>query len=205
MKNVTILALRQTTLAMAGVLLCVAPIQGTGVLAAQPPKVAAALPPAPAALAIPKPAEATDQPYAPQPILQGGIVRTLYPPDSPLLKKERIREAEKYNLSKDVPGRISSIVNIHNPSIEVHYVKVAFFRGTSLRPVPPGASKGKDTRYIDIHEDDQFGELNLIRDYVHLSADQDSQISNPDSGIKNPVAGTRDAGVCSVNHGIPRS
>jgi len=33
-----------------------------------------------------------------------------------------------------------------------HYVKVAFFRGTSLRPVPPGASKIKDTRYIDIHE-----------------------------------------------------
>jgi hypothetical protein len=32
------------------------------------------------------------------------------------------------------------------------YVKVAFFRGTSLRPVPPGASKGKDTRYVDIHE-----------------------------------------------------
>jgi len=37
-----------------------------------------------------------------------------------------------------------------------HYVKVAFFRGTSLRPVPPGASKDKDTRYIDIHEGDQF-------------------------------------------------
>jgi hypothetical protein len=33
-----------------------------------------------------------------------------------------------------------------------HYVKVAFFRGTSLRPVPPGASKDKDTRYMDIHE-----------------------------------------------------
>ena len=29
------------------------------------------------------------------------------------------------------------------------YVKVAFFRGTSLRPVPPGASKGKDM-YIDM-------------------------------------------------------
>ena len=37
-----------------------------------------------------------------------------------------------------------------------NYVKVAFFRGTSLRPVPPGASKSKDTRYLDIHEDDQF-------------------------------------------------
>jgi hypothetical protein len=33
-----------------------------------------------------------------------------------------------------------------------HYVKVAIFRGTSLRPVPPSASKGKDTRYMDIHE-----------------------------------------------------
>jgi hypothetical protein len=34
-----------------------------------------------------------------------------------------------------------------------HYVKVTFFRGTSLRPVPPGG-KGKDARWIDIHEDD---------------------------------------------------
>ena len=38
------------------------------------------------------------------------------------------------------------------------YVKVAFFRGTSLRPVPPGESKSKDTRYLDIHEDDQLDE-----------------------------------------------
>jgi hypothetical protein len=34
-----------------------------------------------------------------------------------------------------------------------HYVKVTFFRGTSLRPVPPGGA-GKDARWIDIHEDD---------------------------------------------------
>ena len=34
-----------------------------------------------------------------------------------------------------------------------HYVKVAFLRGTSLRPVPPGG-KGKNARWIDIHEDD---------------------------------------------------
>jgi len=39
-----------------------------------------------------------------------------------------------------------------------NYVKLAFFRGTSLRPVPPGASKSKDTRYLDIHEDDQLDE-----------------------------------------------
>src|SRR5262245_26652886 len=34
------------------------------------------------------------------------------------------------------------------------YVKVAFVRGTSLKPLPPGASKQKEIRYLDIHEDD---------------------------------------------------
>jgi len=32
------------------------------------------------------------------------------------------------------------------------YVKVAFFRGASLRPVPPGASKDEQTRYVDLGE-----------------------------------------------------
>jgi hypothetical protein len=34
------------------------------------------------------------------------------------------------------------------------YIKVAFFRGTSLRPVPPGESKHKEVRYLDIYEDE---------------------------------------------------
>ncbi len=34
------------------------------------------------------------------------------------------------------------------------YVKVTFFRGTSLRPLPPGESKSEGTRYLDIHEDE---------------------------------------------------
>jgi hypothetical protein len=38
------------------------------------------------------------------------------------------------------------------------YVKVAFFRGASLRPLPPGASKQKEVRYLDIHEYDQLDE-----------------------------------------------
>jgi hypothetical protein len=37
------------------------------------------------------------------------------------------------------------------------YVKVTFFRGTSLRPLPTGESKQKEVRYLDIHED-QFDE-----------------------------------------------
>jgi hypothetical protein len=38
------------------------------------------------------------------------------------------------------------------------YVKVAFFRGTALRPVPPGESKMPSTRYLDIHEGDALDE-----------------------------------------------
>jgi hypothetical protein len=41
------------------------------------------------------------------------------------------------------------------------YVKVAFFRGTSLRPVPPGESKSQDTRYLDIHEGDELDEAQM--------------------------------------------
>ena len=38
------------------------------------------------------------------------------------------------------------------------YIKVAFFRGASLRPVPPGESKHKEVRYLDIREDEEFDE-----------------------------------------------
>ena len=34
------------------------------------------------------------------------------------------------------------------------YVKVTFFQGASLRPIPPGSGKDKDARWINIHEDD---------------------------------------------------
>ena len=36
-----------------------------------------------------------------------------------------------------------------------NYVKVAFFRGTSLRPMPPGTSKHDEVRYVDIREGDE--------------------------------------------------
>jgi len=42
-----------------------------------------------------------------------------------------------------------------------NYIKVAFFRGTSLKPVPPGPSKTKETRYMHIHEDDTLDEQQL--------------------------------------------
>ncbi|MFX1485009.1 MAG: DUF1801 domain-containing protein [Promethearchaeota archaeon] len=42
------------------------------------------------------------------------------------------------------------------------FVKVAFFRGASLRPLPPGESKQKEVRYLDIHEDDELDEAQFV-------------------------------------------
>ena len=39
------------------------------------------------------------------------------------------------------------------------YVKVTFFRGASLEPLPPGPSKDKNTRYLDVYE----GELDEVQ------------------------------------------
>jgi hypothetical protein len=44
-----------------------------------------------------------------------------------------------------------------------NYVKVAFFKGTSLRPVPPGESKHKEVRYLDIREHDVLDETQLAK------------------------------------------
>jgi hypothetical protein len=41
------------------------------------------------------------------------------------------------------------------------YLKLAFFRGTSLRPMPPVESKTPETRYLDVHEADALDEKQL--------------------------------------------
>ena len=74
----------------------------------------------------------------PVPVLQGGEVLSLFPPDSPLLKKDRVAEPEKNNMMRGVPGRIQSIVNIHNPSIEFHPVDPSINTGTLVILVPGG-------------------------------------------------------------------
>ena len=50
------------------------------------------------------------------------------------------------------------------------YVKVAFFSGTSLSPLPPGASKSKGVRYLDIREDDQLDEV-LLTSWIRQAAE----------------------------------
>ena len=85
-----------------------------------------------------RPAMAQAAGFVPQPILPGGQIVTLFPPDSPYLKRDRIAEPEQNNLQRTVPGRIQSIVNIHNPSIEVHVVDPSNNTGAAVILVPGG-------------------------------------------------------------------
>ena len=51
------------------------------------------------------------------------------------------------------------------------YVKVAFFRGTALHPVPPVASKKEGTRYFHIHEGDPLDEQ-LVAGWIRQASEQ---------------------------------
>lgn len=50
------------------------------------------------------------------------------------------------------------------------YVKVSFFRGTMLKPVPPGESKQKYVRYLDIYENDQMDD-ELLASWIRQAAE----------------------------------
>ena len=107
-----------TVLPVAAIALSIALAQN----APAPSGMRAALPPLPAPQSMPTPGPQTDQPYQPLALMQGGVVLTLFPAGSPYLNAARVKEPEVYNMSGAVPGRVSSIVNIHNPSIEFHPV-----------------------------------------------------------------------------------
>ena len=66
-----------------------------------------------------------------------------------------VRKAVKYNSPLYGVEGDSWFLSIH---VFTKYVKVAFFRGASLRPVPLGKSKQKEVRYLDLHEDDWLDE-----------------------------------------------
>ena len=72
-----------------------------------------------------------------------------------------VRKAVKYNSPLyGAEGEDGTwFLGIH---VFTKYVKVAFFRGASLRPLPPGTSKQKDVRYLDIHEADELDEAQFM-------------------------------------------
>jgi hypothetical protein len=48
------------------------------------------------------------------------------------------------------------------------YVKVTFFRGAALEPLPPESSKDPNTRYVHLHEGEELGEQ--FADWIRQSA-----------------------------------
>src|SRR5271165_631239 len=134
----TIIERKLTGPRLASLLLWALAAPAAGAQSSPQPATSGTLPPLPAPLGVPKPGPATGAPYAPTPILPGGVVVTLYPPGSPYVNQSRVHEAEQYNLSQAVPGRINSIVNIHNPSIEVHTVDRGMNTGAAVILVAGG-------------------------------------------------------------------
>jgi hypothetical protein len=68
------------------------------------------------------------------------------------------RKAVKYNSPLYGVEGEGWFLSIH---VFTKYIKVAFFRGASLRPVPSGKSKQRHVRYLDIHEDEKLDEAQL--------------------------------------------
>lgn len=103
-----------------------------------PASAQALLPSVPAAQAVPKPGPQTSQPYQPQALLPGGVVMTLWPAKSPYLNTSRVNEPEVYTMDPVVPGRVERIVNIHNPSIELHLAGASNNTGIAIILAPGG-------------------------------------------------------------------
>ncbi len=71
-----------------------------------------------------------------------------------------VRKAVKWNSPfYGAPGQEGWFLSFH---CFTNYVKVTFFRGQSLSPIPPGESKSQDTRYLDIREDEELDEAQLV-------------------------------------------
>jgi hypothetical protein len=71
-----------------------------------------------------------------------------------------VRKAVKWNSPLYAAGDDGWFLGLH---CFTGYIKVAFFRGTALHPMPPLASKSQDTRYLHIHEAAPLDEMQFIR------------------------------------------
>ena len=66
-----------------------------------------------------------------------------------------VQKAVKWNSPLYGMGNQTWFLGLHSFN---HYVKISFFKGAALTPVPPGPSRQKEVRYLDIHENDAFDE-----------------------------------------------
>lgn len=75
----------------------------------------------------------------PQPLVPGAQVVTLWPAGSPTLKN--VDQKEVLTPAKDQPDRINSVVNVHNPSIEVHLAPPNKATGVAMIIAPGGGNR----------------------------------------------------------------
>jgi hypothetical protein len=67
----------------------------------------------------------------------------------------KVKKAVKYNSPMYGMAEGNWFLSFH---VYAKYIKVAFFNGAELAPPPPGPSKQRRVRYLDIHEDDELDE-----------------------------------------------
>lgn len=70
-----------------------------------------------------------------------------------------VRKAVKWNSPLYGVEEGSWFLGVH---CMTKYVKIAFFRGAELEPVPPVDSKQKNVRYFHVHEDDRLDEKQFV-------------------------------------------
>lgn len=84
-------------------------------------------------------ASANDLPQVPIPLVPGGQVVPLWPPGSPSLRGKDQKEIITY-----APGsqdRVQKVINIHNPSIEIHLARADRANGTAIILAAGGGNK----------------------------------------------------------------
>jgi acetyl esterase/lipase len=92
---------------------------------------------------------------APQPLAPGATVVTLWPQGSPALKRlEGADKPEELTMSKAQPDRVQSVVNVHNPSIELHLAPADKASGMAVVVAPGGGNRQlvTGTEGLDIAE-----------------------------------------------------
>lgn len=78
-----------------------------------------------------------------------------------------VRKAVKWNSPMyGAPGETTWFLGVH---VFARYIKVAFFRGAGLDPLPPVASKQKEVRYLHIAEGEPLDE-DQIADWIRQAA-----------------------------------
>jgi hypothetical protein len=95
-----------------------------------------------------------------------------------------VRRAVKWNSPLYAAAGEDWFLGIH---CLTNYVKIAFFRGAALHPLPPVESKNPDTRYLHIHAGDELDEARLTA-WVKQASQAGSTMKKAGTAMKKSVA-----------------